>query len=44
MSRKQNLAASIGGWSVRHRVTAVVGWLLFVAIAMAIGSMAGQRP
>ena len=28
---------------MRHRVTAVVGWLLFVGVAMAAGSMAGQR-
>ena len=43
MSRKRNIAASIGGWSVRHRVVAVVGWLVFVAVAMAVGSMSGQR-
>ncbi|MFZ2012311.1 MAG: MMPL family transporter [Nocardioides sp.] len=43
MSTRQNLAATIGGWSVRHRVVAVVGWLVFVALAMAAGSAAGQR-
>jgi uncharacterized membrane protein YdfJ with MMPL/SSD domain len=43
MARKQNLAASVGGWSVRHRVAAVLGWLVFVALAMAAGSVAGQR-
>ena len=43
MSTRQDLAATIGGWSVRHRVVAVVGWLVFVAVAMAAGSAAGQR-
>jgi RND superfamily putative drug exporter len=39
---RRNIAAAVGGWSVRHRVVAVVGWLLFVAVAMAVGSSAGQ--
>ncbi|WP_395690209.1 MMPL family transporter [Nocardioides sp.] len=39
---RQNLAATIGGWSVRHRVSAVVGWLVFVVVAMLLGSTAGQ--
>ena len=43
MSARQNLAATIGGWSVRHRVVAVVGWLAFVGVAMTAGSLAGQR-
>ena len=43
MTTRQNLAATIGGWSVRHRVLAVVGWLVFVVVAMAAGSAAGQR-
>ncbi len=43
MSSQQNIAASIGGWSVRHRVVAVVGWLVFVVVAMALGSISGQR-
>ncbi|MFD3452630.1 MMPL family transporter [Streptomyces sp. NPDC058691] len=32
----------MGGWSARHRWTAVGGWLLFVVLALAIGSMAGR--
>ncbi|MFJ4851060.1 MMPL family transporter [Streptomyces sp. NPDC088733] len=32
----------MGGWSARHRWTAVGGWLLFVALALTIGSMAGR--
>jgi putative drug exporter of the RND superfamily len=42
MARQPNLAASMGGWSARHRVIAIVGWLLFVAIATMAGSAAGQ--
>jgi len=43
MSRRRNIAADVGGWSVRHRGIAVVSWLMFVAIAMSIGAVAGQR-
>ncbi|WP_229698625.1 MMPL family transporter [Wenjunlia tyrosinilytica] len=39
---KQGLAAAIGGWSARHRKTAVFGWLLLVALATVIGGMAGR--
>jgi RND superfamily putative drug exporter len=37
-----NLAASLGRWSARHRVAAVVGWLVFVVLATALGSEVGQ--
>ncbi|MGI5232487.1 MMPL family transporter [Actinoallomurus sp. CA-142502] len=37
-----SFAARIGGWSVRHRKTAIIGWLLFVIAASVIGGMAGQ--
>ena len=43
MSRRRNIAADVGGWSARHRGIAVVAWLAFVAIAMTIGAVAGQR-
>jgi uncharacterized membrane protein YdfJ with MMPL/SSD domain len=33
-----NVAARMGSWSAGHRKTAVIGWLLFVVAAMAIGS------
>ncbi len=33
----------VGGWSVRHRRKAVVGWLAFVLGAYAIGMAVGQR-
>jgi RND superfamily putative drug exporter len=32
----------MGAWSARHRWTAVGGWLLFVVLALAVGSMVGQ--
>jgi RND superfamily putative drug exporter len=38
---KRNLAARLGGWSARHRKSAIVGWLLFVVVATVIGGMAG---
>jgi RND superfamily putative drug exporter len=43
MAQRRNVAATMGGWSVRHRVIAVVGWVIFVALAIALGSAAGQR-
>ena len=42
MASKFNLAAALGGWSARHRVAAIGGWLLLVIVTMLIGSMAGQ--
>jgi uncharacterized membrane protein YdfJ with MMPL/SSD domain len=39
---RESLAAAIGGWSARHRKTAVFGWLLLVALAVVIGGMAGK--
>src|SRR5579875_478906 len=39
----RNLAAVVGGWSVRHRRKAVVGWLAFVLGAYAVGMAVGQR-
>jgi uncharacterized membrane protein YdfJ with MMPL/SSD domain len=39
---RPSFAARLGGWSVRHRKTAIIGWLLFVIAASMIGAMAGQ--
>ncbi|TYK50856.1 MMPL family transporter [Actinomadura decatromicini] len=39
---KRNLAAALGGWSARHRKTAVLGWLLLVVLASLLGGMSGQ--
>jgi putative drug exporter of the RND superfamily len=44
MTRENNLAARLGGWSARHRLAAVSGWLLLVVVTMLIGSLAGQVP
>jgi putative drug exporter of the RND superfamily len=32
----------VAGWSARHRIIAVVGWLLLVAVAFAVGTHLGQ--
>jgi RND superfamily putative drug exporter len=31
----------IAGWSARHRIIAIVGWLLLVAVAIAVGQQLG---
>ena len=43
VTRRRNLAASLGGWSARHRKTAVFGWLMFVVLVTVIGGAAGQQ-
>ncbi len=40
---KGNMAARLGGWSARHRKTAILGWLLLVVAAVLIGGMVGQE-
>ncbi|GHI02449.1 MMPL family transporter [Streptomyces cellostaticus] len=40
--RVRGLAARAGGWSARHRWAAVGIWVLFVVLAMGIGSAAGR--
>ncbi|NGO67479.1 MMPL family transporter [Streptomyces boncukensis] len=39
--RPSGLAGRLGGWSTRHRKTAIFGWLLFVVVASVLGGMAG---
>ena len=39
--RVRGVAARAGGWSARHRWAAVGVWVLFVVLAMGIGSAAG---
>ncbi|MFJ9249826.1 MMPL family transporter [Streptomyces sp. NPDC101776] len=41
-SRVRGIAARAGGWSARHRWAAVGIWVLFVVLAMGIGSAAGR--
>ncbi|MFD5892954.1 MMPL family transporter [Streptomyces sp. NPDC060366] len=38
----RGIAARAGVWSARHRWTAVTAWVLFVVLAMGLGSAAGQ--
>ncbi|MFJ9815617.1 MMPL family transporter [Streptomyces sp. NPDC101151] len=40
--RVRGLAARAGGWSARHRWAAVGIWILFVVLAMGLGSAAGR--
>ena len=42
MAGPPNLAATLGGWSARHRLTAVAAWLALVVVAVLVGSMVGQ--
>lgn len=43
MQTHGGIAARLGGWSARHRKSAVAGWLLFVIFASVIGGMVGTR-
>ncbi len=38
---QRGLAARLGGWSTRHRKTAIFGWLLFVVLAAVLGGGSG---
>ncbi len=37
-----NLAATLGGWSARHRLAAVGAWLALVIVTVLLGSAVGQ--
>ncbi|MFC8429023.1 MMPL family transporter [Streptomyces sp. NPDC057253] len=41
-TKVRGLAARAGGWSARHRWAAVGIWVLFVVLAMGLGSAAGR--
>jgi RND superfamily putative drug exporter len=41
-THQRNLAARLGGWSARHRLTAVGAWLALVIVTMLVGSAVGQ--
>jgi uncharacterized membrane protein YdfJ with MMPL/SSD domain len=43
MASHRNLALSMARWSGRHRKKAIWGWLAFVAIAFAAGTMLGSK-
>src|ERR671910_3788722 len=38
-----NLAARVGRWSAAHWKTATFGWIAFVRVAVAIGSVVGTK-
>jgi uncharacterized membrane protein YdfJ with MMPL/SSD domain len=38
-----NLAARAGAWSARHRRRAILGWLVFVVIAVGVGNVLGTK-
>jgi len=40
--QSRNLAARAGRWSAQHRKTAVIGWILFVVLAVVLGGKIGQ--
>ena len=42
-NRHRNLAARMGRWSANHWKTATFGWLAFVLVAFALGSMVGTK-
>jgi len=42
MAGLPNLAATLGGWSARHRLAAVGAWLALVIATVLIGSAVGQ--
>src|SRR4051812_25178709 len=39
----RNLASRIGKWSAQHRKTAILGWILFVVLAVVVGGRIGQN-
>jgi uncharacterized membrane protein YdfJ with MMPL/SSD domain len=41
LAHSTNVAARMGRWSARHRKTAILGWIAFVAAAAAIGALLG---
>lgn len=42
MASQSNLAATLGGWSARHRITAITGWVVLVLVSVLIASAVGQ--
>jgi uncharacterized membrane protein YdfJ with MMPL/SSD domain len=41
--QSHNLAARIGRWSAHHRKAAIIGWVLFVVLAVVAGGKIGQN-
>ena len=43
LKHSKSLAARMGRWSAAHRKTAIFGWLAFVFVAVALGSVIGAK-
>src|ERR1051325_11287859 len=43
MHKPRNIAARAGRWSARHRTAAIVGWLIFVVLAIGAGAAVGTK-
>ncbi|HEY1596086.1 MAG TPA: MMPL family transporter [Thermoleophilaceae bacterium] len=41
--KQPNIAARMGRWSARHWKTAVIGWIVFVVVSVALGSAIGTK-
>ena len=41
--QSRNLAARVGRWSAQHRKAAILGWVLFVVLAVVVGGKIGQN-
>jgi uncharacterized membrane protein YdfJ with MMPL/SSD domain len=44
MRDSENFTSRVAGWSATHRKAVVCGWLAFVLVAFALGSVAGMVP
>ena len=42
MMKSKNFTSRVAGWSAAHRKAVVTGWLAFVLVAFALGSLAGM--
>jgi uncharacterized membrane protein YdfJ with MMPL/SSD domain len=43
LKRSNNIAARMGRWSANHRKKAILGWLAFVVLSVAIGAFVGTK-
>ena len=43
MEGTRNFAARAGRWSARHSAKAIVGWLVFVVLAVVVGGSVGTK-
>ena len=43
MQSSRNIASRAGRWSAQHRKTAILGWIVFVVLAFAVGGKVGTK-